>query len=116
MNLDNAILAHYEWKNKLKAAIAAKSQLDSATISRDDCCEFGKWLHGDGGRLYSGKSEFTALLQKHKTFHSEAGKVAVAINGARYDEASKMIESSTPFGAASLAVGVAVNALKRIAT
>ncbi len=115
MNLDNAILAHYEWKNKLKAAISSQSQLDAATISRDDCCEFGKWLHGDGGVQYGKKPEFSALLQKHKSFHQEAGKVATTINARNYTAASAMIESSTPFGAASLAVGVAVNALKRSA-
>lgn len=115
MNLDNAILAHYEWKNKLKAAIAGKAQLDAATISLDNCCEFGKWLYGDGGKQYGKKPEFTALLQKHKTFHAEAGRVASAINAKKYDEASKMIETSSPFGTASVGVGVAVNALKRVA-
>lgn len=114
MNLDNAILAHYEWKNKLKAAVAGKSQLDAATISRDDCCEFGKWLYGEGGGLFGKKPEFVTLLQRHKTFHAEAGKVASQINARKYDEALRMIESSTPFGTASVAVGVAVNALKRI--
>ena len=115
MNLGNAILAHYEWKNKLKAAIAGKAQLDAATISLDNCCEFGKWLYADGGKQYGKKPEFTALLQKHKTFHAEAGKVATAINANRYEEASKMIETSSPFGTASVGVGVAVNALKRVA-
>ena len=113
MNLDSAILAHYEWKNKLKAAITAKAQLDAATISKDNCCEFGKWLYGEGGGLYGKKPEFVAILQKHKTFHLEAGKVASVINAKRYDEASNMIGSSAPFGMASTAVGVAVNALKR---
>lgn len=116
MNLDNAILAHYEWKNKLKAAIAAKAQLDAVTIGKDNCCEFGKWLYGDGNGLYGKKPEFTAILQKHKTFHMEAGRVATVINAKRYDEASKMLDSSTPFGTASMAVGVAVNALKRVVT
>jgi methyl-accepting chemotaxis protein len=115
MNLDNAILAHYEWKNKLKAAITAHAQLDSATISLDNCCEFGKWLYGDGGKQYGKKPEFIALLQKHKTFHAEAGKVASAINAKKYEEASKMIETTSPFGAASVGVGMAVNALKRVA-
>jgi methyl-accepting chemotaxis protein len=115
MNLDNAILAHYEWKNKLKAAITAKAQLDAATISLDNCCEFGKWLYGDGGKQYGKKPEFTSLLQKHKTFHAEAGKVAAVINARRYDDAGKMIETNSPFGTASVGVGVAVNALKRVA-
>jgi hypothetical protein len=115
MNLDNAILAHYKWKDKLKAAIASKAQLDAATISLDNCCEFGKWLHGEGGKQYGNKAEFTTLLQKHKTFHAEAGKVATPISARKYDEASKMIETSSPFGNASVAVGVAVNTLKRVA-
>lgn len=114
MNLDNAILVHYEWRKKLKEAIVHQSQLDAAAIGRDDCCELGKWLHGEGGKQQGGKPEFVALLQKHKTFHSEAGKIATQVNARHYDEASHMTESNTPFGAASLAVGVAVNALKRV--
>lgn len=115
MDLDNAIHSHYEWKSKFKAAIAAQSKLDASSIARDDCCEFGKWLHGDAGRLYSNKAEFMALLAKHKTFHQEAGKVAQAINQGHYEEAAEMMANSTPFVTASMAVGVAVNALKRIA-
>ena len=114
MNLDSAILAHYEWKNKFKTAIAHQSQLDAGTIGRDDCCEFGKWLHGDGGKLYGAKTAFTALLQKHKTFHVEAGNVASLINGRHFEEANAMLETASPFGAASLAVGVAASALKRV--
>jgi methyl-accepting chemotaxis protein len=116
MNLDNAILAHYEWKNKLKAAIASRGQLDAATISKDNCCEFGKWLYAEGGALYGKRPEFTALLQKHKIFHVEAGKVALQINGKHYEEASKMLDSNSPFGVASMGVGVAVNTLKRVAS
>ena len=115
MNLDNAILAHYEWKNRLKAAIASQSQLDAASIGLDDKCEFGKWLHGEGGAVYGKKPEFVALVQRHRAFHGEAGKVAGEINAKRYAEASKMIETASAFGAASVAIGVAVNALKRVA-
>ena len=115
MNLVNAILAHYEWKNKLKSAIASQSQLDAASISLDNKCEFGQWLHGTGASLYCKKPEFVALVQKHTVFHSEAGKVASQINAKHYAEASKMIEIASAFGAASVAIGVAVNALKRVA-
>lgn len=113
MDLDHAILAHYEWKNKLRAAISNQSHLDAATLARDDACEFGRWLHGEGGKLHGRKPEFTALLQKHKAFHVEAGKVAVQINARHYEEAAHMVENGTPFGTASLSVGMAVNALKR---
>ena len=115
MNLDNAILAHYEWKNKLKSAIASQSQLDAASISLDNKCEFGQWLHGPGASVYGNKPEFAALIQKHRIFHFEAGKVASQINATHYADASKLIEPSSAFGAASVAIGVAVNALKRAA-
>jgi methyl-accepting chemotaxis protein len=113
LKLDNAILAHHVWKNKLRAAIASKAQLDADTFSRDDCCDIGQWLRGEGEALYGQKPEFTALLQKHKAFHTEAGKVATQINAANYVQAAHMIDSGTPFAAASLAVAQAVNALKQ---
>lgn len=115
MVLDNAILAHHVWKNKLKAAIASKSVVDAETFARDDCCEIGQWLYGEGGSIYRKAPEFTALLERHKVFHLEAGKVAQQINGKNFVGASRMIESGTPFGTASLAVAEALVALKRVA-
>ena len=114
MKLDNAILAHHVWKNKLRAAIASKSQLDVDSFSRDDCCDIGQWLYGEGIALHASKPEFSGLLEKHKAFHVEAGKVATQINAANYGNAGHMIDSGTPFAAASLAVAQAVNALKRV--
>jgi methyl-accepting chemotaxis protein len=113
--LDNAILAHHVWKSKLKAAISSKSQVDATSFGRDDCCEIGQWLYGEGAVRYGSKPEFVALVQKHKSFHLEAGKVATEINAQKYAQASRMIESGTAFASASLAVAQAVEALKRTA-
>ncbi len=43
MNLDNAVQAHAQWKTTLRSAIAKHQQLDLVTLSRDDCCEQGRW-------------------------------------------------------------------------
>jgi hypothetical protein len=115
MDLDNAILAHHVWKNHLKSVIAAKGSLNAAQVARDDCCEIGRWLYGDGGVLYGKTPEFGVLLDKHRQFHLEAGKVADVINAGEHALASRLIEGGTPFGMASLAVGMAVKELKRIA-
>jgi hypothetical protein len=115
LKLDNAILAHHVWKNKLRAAIASKSQLDALAFGKDDCCEIGQWLYGEGAVLYGNKPQFTALVDKHKNFHLEAGKIAVQINAANYAQASRMIDSGTPFATASLGVAQAVSALKQVA-
>jgi hypothetical protein len=112
--LDNAILAHYVWKNKLKSAIATKSRADAATFSRDDCCDIGQWLCGEGVAIYGTRPKFTALVEQHKSIHIEAGKIATQINAENFAQASRMMGSETPFAAASLAVAQAVNALKQV--
>jgi methyl-accepting chemotaxis protein len=114
LKLDNAILAHHVWKNRLRAAIVSKSQLDVETFSRDDCCDIGQWLQGEGRALHANKPEFSALQQTHQVFHLEAGKIAMQINAANFVQAAHMIDSGTPFSAASLAVAKAVNALKQV--
>ena len=39
--------SHIRWVDKLYDAIAAQQPLDAVTISKDDCCDFGKWLHNE---------------------------------------------------------------------
>lgn len=113
MNLDNAIAAHAAWKTKFRAAINGKEAMDASTIAKDNCCELGKWLHGEGLGLYGSKPEFSALIQNHKVFHAEAGKVAGLINGKKYKEAEQAIGGATPFAAASNETSLAINRVKR---
>jgi hypothetical protein len=112
INLDNAIQAHADWRNKLRNAATKHEQLDAETVGRDDCCEMGKWLHGTGGSKYGGKPTFVDLIAGHKTFHIEAGKVARAVNqgGANVE---RMLDSGTPFSSASNEVGRLIVQLKR---
>ena len=108
INLDNAIQAHANWRAKLRTAVTQKETLDADTVSRDDCCELGKWLHGAGSSQYGGKPSFVQLLESHRQFHQEAGKVARLINQGAYSEAEKQLESNTGFSNASQKVGAAV--------
>jgi len=114
MNLDSAIKAHAQWKMKFRSAITAKETMDAATIAKDDCCEIGKWLHGEGRAACGAKPEFVALIERHREFHREAGKVAAAINARQFDLATRMIDGATPFANASSTVGVVILALKRV--
>lgn len=115
MDLDKAVAAHAQWKTKFRAAITAKETMDAATIGKDNCCELGKWLHGEGKGQLGGKPEFTALVEKHKGFHVEAGKVATLINGKKFVEAEAAIGGATPFGRASTETGIAISRLKQAA-
>ena len=115
MDLDSAIGAHAQWKIKLRAGIDRKEQMDALTIGKDNCCELGKWMYGEGRQTLGSKPEFVTLIERHKLFHTEAGKVAQAINTAKYEQAAKMIESGSAFASASTAVCVAIVALKKVA-
>jgi hypothetical protein len=113
IDLDSAIRAHAEWRSKLRAAATGRQTMDAEIIACDDCCELGKWLHGRGKSQYGTKASFTALLDNHRSFHTEAGKVARLINQAAYDEAERQLESGSAFSQASNRVGSAVVQLQR---
>ena len=113
MDLDSASKAHAEWKVKLRLAIANKEKLDAATISQDNCCALGKWLHGEAKGLFSALPAYKDCLGKHASFHREAGKVAQFINAGNYDGAAKMLDAGTPYALATAAVGSAILGLKK---
>jgi aerotaxis receptor len=114
IDLTSAVKAHADWKLKLRNAATQHDRLDAATVSRDDCCVLGKWLHGSGRPGYGHLPQFTGLIGKHAEFHLQAGRVAQTINDGRYDQALTMISGGTPFNEASSAVVVAIRQLREV--
>jgi len=112
INLDNAIKAHADWRSKLRAAATRHEQLDAETISRDNCCEMGKWLHGAGASRFGGRPTFVELIDAHQRFHLEAGKVARTVNEGDGAQATQMLESGTGFSQASNEVSRLIIQLK----
>jgi hypothetical protein len=113
MDLDSAIQKHGEWKTKFRAAISKQESLDASTISKDNCCELGKWLHGEAKSKFSSLLSYRDCVSKHAAFHLEAGKVASLINVKKYSEAESAIGAGTTYAGASSAVGVAILKLKK---
>jgi hypothetical protein len=113
MNLESAIQKHMEWKVKFRTAITKKEQMDEATIGKDNCCELGKWLHGEGKTQCGSLASYATTLSKHAAFHVEAGKVASAINAQNYAEAETMLGGSSAFTSVSGEVGIALMRLKK---
>ncbi len=116
MDLKSAIEKHSEWKTKLRSAIAKRETLDAVSIGRDDCCEFGKWLHGPAKQQVAKLGAYQECLSAHAAFHAQAGKVAGAINAKKYAEAEAMLAPGTPYAVASSSVASAVMHLKKQAT
>ncbi|MBR7800872.1 CZB domain-containing protein [Undibacterium fentianense] len=113
MDLTQAVAKHVEWKTKLRAAIAKKEQLDEKTISADNCCDLGKWLHGAAKPSVGTLPAYKDTVLKHAAFHKEAGKVASAINAKKFTEAEAMLGNGTAYASASTAVGIAIANLKK---
>ena len=113
ISLDNAIKAHADWRTKLRSAAQRRERLDADTVGRDDCCELGKWLYGSGKSKFGSRPNFVALLDAHKTFHQEAGKVARSINqGLPADKVETMLASGSGFGNASNTVTRLISQMK----
>ncbi len=112
MNLDDAVKAHVAWKIKFRSAIVARTAIDVATISRDDCCELGQWLKGEARVRYGQLPAYAQCANAHSVFHREAGRVAALNNKSDLAGAEAAIGSSTPFSNASTNAVSAITRLK----
>jgi methyl-accepting chemotaxis protein len=111
-SLDRAIAAHERWKSTLREAAIYHIKLDANKIERDDVCELGCWLHGDG-KKHQAKLEFTALVLAHKAFHIQASRVAKTINAGQTEKAQVMLEKDSAFYTATNKTLAAIHRLKR---
>lgn len=116
MDLAQAINKHAEWKVKFRSAISKQETLDEETISKDNCCDLGKWLHGEAKLKFSKFTSHSDCITKHAHFHREAGKVAKCINAKNYTEAEAMLGTGSTYTAASNVVGIAIGRLKKEAS
>lgn len=96
MDFDGAIMAHTKWKRRLQAAVSGAEKLDPATIRRDDQCDLGKWLHGEG-KVHAKHADYGKLVSSHATFHTCAADVVVQINAGKPDKATQMLAMGSDF-------------------
>lgn len=112
MDLNNAIQKHAEWKFKFRNALHNDETMDAAAISKDNNCEFGKWLHGEAQALFGKCVSHAKCVADHAAFHVEAGKVAATINAKKKDEAERMLATGSAYDQVSRRVGVSIVELK----
>lgn len=115
MDLNNAVQKHAEWKIKLRSAISKHEQMDVTTLSRDDCCELGQWLHGDAKARFGKHGAHADCVHKHQSFHHEVAKIATTVNAGRQAQAEDMLGAASPFAKASSALSVAFMQLRKSA-
>jgi methyl-accepting chemotaxis protein len=112
MNLDQAISKHIEWKVKLISTILKQETVDAETMSKDNCCELGKWLHNEGKIQFENLDSYSICLDKHAIFHEEAGKVAVKLNEKKFNDAEAMLKAGQPYTLSSNNLNSAIKNLQ----
>jgi len=113
MDFRRAIDAHVQWKSKLLAYIAKPDgSLHAATVSLDDQCELGKWIHGEGQR-FATKPEFQKLIADHARFHRAAGDVIRRADSGQSVSEEINLGAKSEYAAASGAVITALMHLEQ---
>ena len=112
MNFDDAIAAHIKWKVRLTQFIdgTGTEKLQSALVCKDNLCDLGKWIYGDGAK-YKAASHYQDLVKKHANFHVCAGDVVKKVEGG--DKAGAKAALGGPFAAASKETVTAIMELKK---
>ena len=106
MNVTDAIAKHRQWVDSFRYIIIKREWHDSqwvSTVSSDDQCELGKWLHFQAQTNELDERYKTALAM-HKHFHHVAGNIASAIGKRDFDKAFEMVNKDKTFTEASKAV------------
>lgn len=75
--LDAALSAHAAWKDRLKKAnVTRTSDVTPENACKDNLCQFGKWIYGEGAFIplpEKGK-DFETVRRLHAEFHTCAGE------------------------------------------
>ncbi len=97
LDFGQARAVHQQWRITLRNAIQRRLKVDVDTLRRDDCCKLGQWLHGPAKGRWGTVPAFSALVQQHRAFHQEAGKVGDLINQQHFEQAQRTLEPGAPF-------------------
>lgn len=95
MNFDDAIKAHAAWKLRLTMLNDgnSKEKLDPSVVERDNVCELGKWLTGEGLTRFKGMPEFEEIVALHARFHKAAAEVIKRVATGRKYAGSELSDS-----------------------
>ncbi len=71
-----AVDAHKAWNWRLLDFLSGHGERpDPAKTARDDLCELGRWIHGDGAAALATDADYQVLRERHARFHACAAGV-----------------------------------------
>ena len=80
MPYHDAMSNHIIWKRRLQKAVDGPydERFAVAVVARDDVCELGKWIYGDGLK-YSSSTAYQKVVRAHAAFHLYAADVLLKL-------------------------------------
>lgn len=101
--LEDAILAHIEWKNKWIDSLKNKQKLNPEDVCRDDLCKVGQWIYNEGSLLHNDLAEFTIFKENHALFHKCASNIVTIHSKGHFVDAftlakTELLDSSEKVG------------------
>ena len=113
IDVDIAISAHENWKERLQSVLDGQPSyfLHTDVACHDNYCDLGKWLHGAGGQRFLRYPAFIALLSWHRDFHIEAARVLAHAQAGDMEKAREILGGS--YHRASSQVILLLKELKR---
>lgn len=101
MDFDEAIVSHLKWKIHLRNFLDGRGgKLDSTMVAKDDACELGQWIYGEG-KQFAETAPYKDLVKKHAQFHLQAAEVVRKTEAGDKPGAEEMMASGREFSSAS---------------
>lgn len=112
MDFDHAVAAHSSWKQKLSKYLQKPDHsLDPSEVARDNQCDLGKWLAGEG-KKFARHPEYGAVVSDHARFHKVAADIVRRANAGEHVADETALGTKSEFASASSAVVRSIMALK----
>lgn len=86
MDIRPLLRAHAEWVVHLREYIYGSGDLDVRVIMRDDECDLGRWVYGEGA-CYHHLPEYETARLAHAAFHADAAQAVRLVQAGRRHEA-----------------------------
>ncbi len=113
MDFDAAIVAHSDWKRKLKAYLQKPDHsLQPTELALTTKCKLGEWATGEG-RKYASSPFFQTLTAEHSRFHKAAAELVRKANLGESVNAETALGATSEFAKASTSVVNAIVEMKK---
>ncbi len=108
--INSAISAHGQWKQKLRKIIdPGESEYTITHVESDKNCSFGKWLYERISPEHKNSPQYARAVELHAQFHKEAAKVmSLGMRGEK-EAANKAMGLTAAFSQTSAALTKELN-------